>query len=70
MTDVGQITQIIMQWADKCAELYGLEPSRREYKKEVRSRVYEVTQDRIPPRRFDTLTNENSWLFETLKYRI
>jgi len=37
-----------MQWADKCARLYKLEPSRREYEKRIRSRVYEVMRDRIP----------------------
>jgi hypothetical protein len=60
MTDVEQITQIIMIWADKCAELYKLEPSRREYKKRVMSRVYEVMRDRIPPMRLETLKERNS----------
>ncbi len=33
VTDVDQITQIVMKWADRCAGLYRLEPSRRVYKK-------------------------------------
>ena len=44
MTDVDQIYNIVMQWADRCGELYRLEPSRHEYEKKVRSRIYEVAQ--------------------------
>jgi hypothetical protein len=63
MTDVDQITQIIMQWADKCGQLYRLEPSRREYEKRIRSRTYEVMRDRIPPMRLETLLKKNLPMF-------
>ena len=48
MRDESQITQIVMRWPDKCAELRRLDPSRREYEKETRSRIYEVMRDKIP----------------------
>lgn len=67
MTDVDQITQIVMKWADKCGELYRLEPSRREYEKEVRSRVYEVMRYRIPPIGLETLKEKNSGLYDKLR---
>jgi hypothetical protein len=67
MTDVDQITQIILKWAYKCAELYKLEPSRREYQKRIRPRVYEVMQYRIPPMRLETLKEKNPWLYEKLR---
>jgi hypothetical protein len=66
MTDVDHITQIVMQWADKCAELYKLEPSRREYEKEVTSRVYEVMRDRIPHMGLERLKEKNPELHRHL----
>ena len=66
MTDVDQIQDIVMQWADKCDELYRLEPSRRKYEKEVRSRILEVMQIRIPPMRLERLKEKNSELYEKL----
>lgn len=68
MTDVDQITQIVMKWADKCAELYRLEPSRREYEKRVRSRTYEVMRDRIPYMGLETLKEKNPDLYQRLIY--
>ena len=66
MTDVDQISRIVMKWADKCAELYKLEPTRREYEKRVRSRTYEVMRDRIPPMRLETLKEKNPELYRQL----
>jgi hypothetical protein len=66
MTDVDQIQDIVMQWADKCDELYRLEPSRRKYEKEVRSRILEVMQTRIPPMRLETLKEKNPELYRQL----
>ena len=53
--------------ADKCAELRKLEPLRREYEKETRSRFYEVMQYRIPPVRLETLKERNPRLHEKFK---
>jgi hypothetical protein len=68
MTDVDQIHNIVMQWADKCAQLYRLEPTRHEYSNRVRSRIYEVMRSnpRIPPMRLETLKKENSDLYRQL----
>jgi hypothetical protein len=66
ITDPDQVCNIIMEWADKCAELRRLDPSRREYANRVWSRTYEVKQSRIPPMRFDTLKEKNPWLYEKL----
>jgi hypothetical protein len=54
MTDENQISDIIMQWAEKCRELRRLDPSKYEFEKRIRSRTYEVMQDRIPPMRWET----------------
>jgi hypothetical protein len=53
-----------MAWADKCAELRRLEPSRREFADRVRSRTYEVIQDRVPPMKHDTLKDKNPELYK------
>lgn len=66
ITDESQVTQIVMRWANKCAELYRLEPTRYEYERRIRSRVFEVKRDRIPHMRFDTLKEENSELAKKL----
>lgn len=55
-----------MKWADKCGELYKLEPSRREYEKEVRSRVYEVMRGRISQMSLERLKEKNPELYEKL----
>lgn len=66
MTDETQIIDIVMQWADKCAELRRLDPFRREFAKEVRYRVYEVMQDRIPNMSWSRLQKECPWIYEKL----
>ena len=67
MTDIDQIFEIVMQWTDRCAKLKRLEPSRREYANEVRSRIYEVMRDRIPHMSLERLREKNPDLYETLK---
>ncbi len=67
MIDEAQIENIVMQWADKCARLQRLDPSRREFVKEVRSRIYEVKRDRIPPMRLETLKENNLDLYKKLR---
>jgi hypothetical protein len=71
MIDVDQIQYIVMQWADNCAKLYRLEPSRREYASRVRSRTYEVMRSnpKIPPMRLETLKEKNPGLFKKLEER-
>ena len=54
-TDMGQIQQIVIRWAIKCAELRMMDPSRREFEKRTLIRVYEVLRDRIPHTTLDTL---------------
>jgi Ribonuclease G/E len=44
-----------------------LDPSRREYEKEVKFRTYEVIRDRIPSVRLETLKEKNPKLYGTLK---
>ena len=70
MIDMDQIYNIVMQWADKCGELYGLEPSRREYSNRVRSRILEVMQSnpRIPPMSLERLKEKNPGLYEELSH--
>ena len=48
ITDEYQIYDIVMQWANKCAELKRLEPSRQEFAARIRSRIYQVRQNRVP----------------------
>lgn len=68
MTDVDQIHNVVMQWADKCGELYRLEPTRREYSNRVRSRIYEVMQSnpRIPNMSLENLKEKNPELYRQL----
>jgi len=66
MRDESQITQIVMRWPANCAELRRLDPSRREYEKETRSRIYEVMRDKIPSMRLETLKEKNPKLYESL----
>jgi hypothetical protein len=66
MTDVDQVHNIVMQWADKCAQLYRLEPTRYEYSNRIRSRIYEVMRDRIPPMRLETLREKNPDLYRQI----
>ena len=67
MTDRNEIHDIVMNWADKCAELRRLDPSRREFSVRVRSMIEEVMKDRIPPMTFETLKQKNRELYEVLK---
>jgi hypothetical protein len=67
ITDVEKVTEIVMEWADKCAELRRLEPSRREFQKETRKRFYVVMRDRIPHMELETLKEKNSKLHERLR---
>jgi Primase X len=68
MTDVDQIHNVVMQWADKCGELYRLEPTRREYSNRVRSRIYEVMQSnpRIANMSLEKLKEKNPELYRQL----
>jgi hypothetical protein len=66
MTDINEIEARVMKWADKCGELYPLEPSRDEYAKRIRYRVKKVMRDMIPPMSFDTLKEENPALAQRL----
>jgi len=67
LTDKDQIAGIVMHWADKCAELKRLDPSKREFAHRVRSRTYEVMQQRVPPMKLDTLKDKNPELYQNLK---
>jgi hypothetical protein len=66
MTNPDQIYDIIMQWADKCAELSRLEPSRHEFAIRLRCRIDQVVRDRVPPMTFETLKEKCPELYETL----
>ena len=67
ITDVNKVTETVMKWADKCAELRRLDPSRREFERETRSRFYEVMRDKIWHMSLERLKEKNSDLYETLK---
>jgi hypothetical protein len=60
------VSDIIMEWADKCGELRRLDPSRREFEHKVRARTYDVIQSRIPPMKLATLKERNPELYEKL----
>jgi hypothetical protein len=66
MTDVNEIEAKVMEWADKCGELYPLEPSRRMYAKRIRYRVKKVMRNMIPPMSFARLEEENPELAKIL----
>lgn len=67
LTDETQISNIVMQWADRCSELRRLDPSRREFAHRVRSRTREVMHDRISQMKWSTLQEKNPALCETLE---
>jgi hypothetical protein len=67
MTDPQQISDIVMQWADKCSELKSLQPSRREFEHKVRDRAYEVMRTRISQMKLATLKVKYPGLYEVLK---
>jgi hypothetical protein len=66
MIDIDQIQDIIMHWADRCSELTRLNPSRCDFANRVRSRIYELMEERIPPMRPDTFKERNPKLHERL----
>ncbi len=66
MANPDQVCDIVMQWADKCGELRRLEPSRDAFAAKVRSRTYEVTQDRISHMKWSTLQERNPELCKIL----
>ena len=69
MSRLGHVeaSQIVMNCADRCAELQRLDPSRRELSLRVRSRIVEVMRDRIPPMTLETLKDRNRELYKALK---
>jgi hypothetical protein len=67
IADQSVIENIVMHWADRCAELRRLHPSRSEFVNRVRSRTYEVAQSGIPPMRFETLNEKNPELWQKIK---
>lgn len=67
MTDIDQIQNIVMKWADKCAGLRTLDPSRREFEKELRSRIYEVMEERIPHMGLEALKEKNLEIYQRLR---
>lgn len=67
MTDRNEIHDVVMNWADKCAELRRLDPSRHEFSIKTIRRIEEVTRDKIPPMTLGTLKEKNRELYEALK---
>jgi hypothetical protein len=66
ITNPNQVSDIIMEWADKCGELRRLEPSRWEFEHKIRSRVYEVMHDRISQMKLSTLKEKNPDLYQKI----
>ena len=62
MKDESLISDIVMDRADQCAELRGLEPSRREFAYGVRSIAHEVMRHRISQNSWKTLQEKDSEL--------
>lgn len=67
LTNADQISDIVMEWADRCSELRKLEPSRHEFAVRVRSRTYNVMQSRIPSMSWSTLQERNPELCRILQ---
>ena len=61
-----EVYNIVMEWADKCDKLNRLQPSRREFEKEIYGRIREVMRDRVPHMRLDTLKVNNQKLHDQL----
>jgi hypothetical protein len=59
ITDVERVTEIVMEWADKCGGLRRLDPSRHEFEKKTRSRCYVIMEEQIPPMTLETLKEKN-----------
>jgi hypothetical protein len=70
ITDPNQICDIIMDWADKCAQLRKLDPSRREFERRIYSRISDVNQERIPHMKLQTLKEKYPELYKQLYPRI
>jgi hypothetical protein len=66
MTEVEQVSDIVVHWADRCAELRRLDPSRREFAHKVRSRTRKVMHDRISQMKLATLKVKNPDLYKKL----
>jgi hypothetical protein len=66
ITDINEIESIVMRWADKCNELEPLNPTYREFERDVRYRIRVVMRDMIPPMSFDKMREENLMLAKKL----
>lgn len=66
LADRNVIHHVVIQWAERCAELRRLDPSRREFSGRVRRRIEEVIRDRIPPMTLDTLKEKCPELWDKL----
>ncbi len=64
--DPEQICDVVMHWADKCAELRRLDPSRREFEHRTRQRIREVERDKIPHMSLDRLKENKPELYKKL----
>jgi hypothetical protein len=67
ITNTDEIEAIVMGWADKCNELEPLNPTYREFEKDMRYRINVVRRKMIPPMSFDTLQKENPELAKMLR---
>jgi hypothetical protein len=66
ITDKDQVCDIVMEWADKCAELRRLDPSRREFERRIYSRIEDVSQERIPNMRLETMRERYPEMYEKI----
>jgi len=66
--DEDEVTDRIMQWADRCAEVKKLNPSRSEFEHKTRTRTDEVMQSRIPPMGLTKLQENNPKLYKEVFY--
>ena len=58
----------IDRWADKCAELRRLDPSRREFERRIYSRIGEVIQERTPHMGIERIRKDHPVLYEMLSF--
>jgi hypothetical protein len=70
MTDINQIQDITMQWLDKCDELRRLD-SRHAFAARIWYRTHQVIEahskgEAIPPKKWETLKDENPELYKLL----
>jgi hypothetical protein len=66
ITDEYKLSNMVMQWADKCADLRRLDPSRQEFEYRVRTRIRQVIQGRLPHMGLDRLKEEYSELWKKI----